>query len=160
MKKILTVCFMFVVFIGMTGCFEPDTDTKEKYKQEQLLQEGAAQAGLPAITRFTDKKLLKMILEKRDQANLQTWTYLVAEQTGKLVFLGRSMGYGVPAATQYTNPMKYYMNGATLPQADPNGLFSPASAEGTWIMMLNPNGKGTEPVYIEPRIIVSPFPLQ
>jgi hypothetical protein len=47
-----------------------------------------------------------------------------------------------------------------LPQADPNGLFSPASAEGTWILMKDPNGKEVKPVYIEPRIIVSPFKLK
>jgi hypothetical protein len=46
-----------------------------------------------------------------------------------------------------------------LPQADPNGLFSPASAEGTWVLLKDPNGKETRPVYIEPRIIVSPFKL-
>jgi hypothetical protein len=87
--------------------------------------------------------------------------------SGKLVFVGESIGYGIPAATQFTNPQKIAekssyqsaMAYAILPQADPNGLFSPASAEGTWIILKDPHGNATKPVYIEPRIIVSPFKL-
>ena len=46
-----------------------------------------------------------------------------------------------------------------VPQADPNGLFSPASADGTWVMCLNPETNQAAPLYVEPRIIVSPFEL-
>ena len=47
-----------------------------------------------------------------------------------------------------------------IPQAEPNGLFSPPSANGTWVLCSNPNKAGeTMPVYIEPNVIVSPFPL-
>lgn len=54
---------------------------------------------------------------------------------------------------------KYRENYATINQADPNGLFSPASAEGTWILMKDPNGDSVKPVYCEPRVICSPFKL-
>jgi hypothetical protein len=47
-----------------------------------------------------------------------------------------------------------------LPQADPNGLFSPTSAEGTWVMCKDPKGGEVKPVYIEPRIVVSPFKME
>jgi hypothetical protein len=86
--------------------------------------------------------------------------------TGKYTFFCTSVGYGIPYATEYTNPQKidYYRVGGgtalgTLPQADPNGLFAPASAEGTWVMCKDPNGPDVKPVYIEPRVIVSPFDL-
>lgn len=100
----------------------------------------------------------------RDQANLVTYTYIVAENTGKLIFLGKTIGYGIPYATQYTNPSKVEWHGSTagytvLPQADPNGLFSPPEAEGTWVMFIIPGTNDVKPVYIEPRVIVSPFPL-
>ena len=128
-----------------------------------MLREATAQTGMPNITNFRERKLLKDILELRDQDGLVTFTYLVAEQTGKLTYLGQSIGYGIPAATQYTNPQKveYYTNSGylSLPQADPNGLFSPASAEGTWVMLKDPQGDKVRPVYIEPRIVVSPFKL-
>jgi hypothetical protein len=55
--------------------------------------------------------------------------------------------------------MKVTTHGHVLPQADPNALFSPQSAESTWVMLLDKNDK-PRPVYFEPRIICSPFPLQ
>ena len=56
--------------------------------------------------------------------------------------------------------MKPHTQGYALPQADPNGLFMPASAEGTWLMLINPKTNQPSPVYIEPRVTVSPFPLE
>ncbi len=122
---------------------------------------------MPAIKNFRERKILKDIIEMRDREGLTTFTYIVAEMTGKLIFLGESVGYGIPAATQYTNPQKVTFAydvkkqhaDVVLPQADPNGLYSPASAEGTWVLMKDPNSKSVKPVYIEPRIIVSPFKL-
>lgn len=120
---------------------------------------------MPNIKNFRERKLLKEIIELRDQDGLVTYTYIVADQTGKLVFLCNSFGYGIPAATQFTNPEVdvFYTTTASahmsMPQADPNGLFSPSSAEGTWVMCGDPHGTKTAPIYVEPRIIVSPFKL-
>lgn len=41
-----------------------------------------------------------------------------------------------------------------------NWFVSPASAEGTWVMCKDPNGSDVKPVYIEPRVIVSPFDME
>ena len=148
------------------------SDSIQRDAQEKLLQEGTAQTGMPAIKNFRERKMLKNILELRDQEGLVTFTYLenltpmvVHGRTalgGKLTYLGESVGYGIPYATEFTNPQKTMegrMQGefTAIAQADPNGLFSPASAEGTWVLMKNPNGRDVQPVYIEPRILVSPF---
>lgn len=141
------------------GCVT--ADDRDQVAQESILEQGRQQAGLPSITHFQEKKRLKQILEMRDQADLQTWTYIVS-MSGELKPLGtnggRSIGFGIPAATQYTSPEKQGHNYQPMPQADPNGLFSPASADGTWVMMVDTKGD-PHPVYVEPRIIVSPFPL-
>lgn len=130
MKSIASISILAVLGLTLTGCIEKSSDYKQREQQERILQEGT------------------------------TYTYTVPEATGHPVFLCNSIGYGLPAATQYTNPEKYERNGATIPQADPNGLFSPDSAEGTWVMCSDPDGSGkTRPVYVEPRIIVSPFKL-
>ncbi|MEK9151293.1 MAG: hypothetical protein AAB547_01535 [Patescibacteria group bacterium] len=141
--------------------WRPTSDDTQRAQQEKMLQEGTAQVGMPAIKNFRERKLLKDILELRDQQGLVTYTYVWNEMQGKLVFFCDSIGYGIPYATQFTNPQKVenYNRSITLPQADPNGLFSPASAEGTWVMCKNPNGKEVRPIYVEPRIIVSPFKL-
>ncbi len=154
---------MLSLTMFMVACGPPSSDEIQQNQQERLLKEATASSGMPAISNFRERRLLKDVLELRDQDGLITYTYLIAEQTGKLVYFGETIGYGIPAATQFTNPQKveYHTGGAyvTLPQADPNSLFSPSSAEGTWVLMKDPNGDKVSPVYVEPRIIVSPFKL-
>ena len=73
-----------------------------------------------------------------------------------------SVGFGLPYSTQFTNPMKVpsHDRGVVLPQADPNGLFSPSSSDGTWVQCVNPKTNKVSVMYVEPRIVVSPFELQ
>lgn len=164
MKKIIVIMLIGVMSLGLFGCGPDETSKdKEARQQEQSQSESISQVGTPSIVNFQEKRIVKEIMELRDQANLSTYTYIVAEQTGQLVLLGHSIGYGIPAATQYSNPQQtVYHNGtAVIAQADPNGLYSPASAEGTWVLLVNPNdSKDVKPVYIEERIIVSQFPLR
>ena len=164
MKYLVLIVSLFLI----TGCGEvkKTSDNIQQEQQEKLLAEGTAQTGMPSITNFRERKMLKDIIELRDQNGLVTYTYLISEQTGKLRFFGETIGYGIPYATQYTSPQKaqlYYGGGGNaynvMPQADPNGLFSPAAAEGTWILMKDPNSTRVLPVYVEPRIVVSPFRL-
>ena len=115
----------------------------------------------PAITNFAEKRMFKDILELRDQMK-PTYTYII-DMNGKPHKICDSLGYGLPYATQYTNPMRVSGGGSAgyvaIPQADPNGLYSPSSADGTWVMCLNPKTKKAEPQYIEPRIITTTYPL-
>lgn len=140
-----------------------DSDHVQRIQQEAILAEGTASVGMPAIKNFRERRLLKDIFEMRDQSGLSTFTYLVNMQ-GSLVLLCQSIGFGIPYATQFSNPQKVgyastNVGVATLPQADPNGLFSPASADGTWVMCKDPHGTDVRPVFVEPRIVVSPFRL-
>jgi hypothetical protein len=70
------------------------------------------------------------------------------------------VGYGLPYATQYSAQHKPW-NGSTYEhgddQAEPNGLFMPASASGTWILLQDSSSKDVKPVYIEPDVVVFPF---
>jgi hypothetical protein len=165
--------FLVLMFCGfafwMVGCnLEKTSDDIQQAQQETLLKEATAQTGMPAIKNFRERKILKDILELRDQDGLITYTYIYSQMTGKFTFLGESIGYGIPYATQYTNPQKVEyassMNNRAradivLPQADPNGLFSPAAAEGTWILMRDPNSGKVRPQYVEDRIAVFTFRL-
>lgn len=171
------ILIALVAFVSMgadgDGCSSHNSshgssDAQQRAQQERILREGTAQTGMPAIRNFRERRLLKSILEMRDQEGLTTFTYTYNEMTGHLVFFCDSIGYGIPYATQYTNPAKledasHGAEGialATLPQADPNGLFSPAAAEGTWVLCKDPAGSDVKPVYVEPRVIVSPFRME
>jgi len=161
-KLVILVALMIATSCLVCGCLEQSSDEIQSQQQEITLKEGTAAVGMPAIKNFRERRLLKDILELRDQDGLATYTYIVCELTGKLIYLGETIGYGIPYAAQYTNPQKLsgdYHDSTALPQADPNGLYSPQSAEGTWVMLKDPNSGKTSPIYVEPRIIVSPFKL-
>lgn len=156
-----------------TGCTETrplkqNADARQAAETRQRLADADKQIGMPDIVNFTERKLARDILELRDQESLSTWTYIV-NLNGERIFLGRSIGYGLPCSVQFTNPEKVEVNhwsgvnGAggyygTLPQADPNGLFMPDGLSATWILLIGPDGEA-HPVYVEPEILVSPFPL-
>jgi hypothetical protein len=161
MKKTLNYfVFMFSVVLLFTACeFTPNSDDIQRRQQEVILKEGTASIGMPAIKNFREKRILKDIIERRDQDGLVTYTYVYSEMQGKYTYIGQSIGYGISAATQFTNPQKSEYSTLALPQADPNGLFSPTSAEGTWIMIYDPAAKEALPQYIESRISVFTYKI-
>jgi len=157
---ILLTCLVPVV---LTGCTEDvSTESIQQNLQEKTTKQAAVSVGMPNIINFTEKRLAKKIYELRDD-KIVTYTYLFSEQTGKKVFFCKSIGYALPYATQYSNPEKRVNTGTSdynynIAQAEPNGLYMPSSAEGTWVNCID--GAGTpQPVYVEPRVIVSPFKL-
>jgi hypothetical protein len=160
MKKLL---FVIPFILALTACKEgAETSSQiERRKQEELSLQAVQSVGMPSIVNFAEKRMMKDILELRDK-NVATTTYLVGINN-QLTKVCDSIGYGLPYATQYTNPQRpvYEVHGnITIPQADPNGLYSPASADGTWVLCVDHKDGKAKPIYIEPRIVVSPFPLQ
>lgn len=136
-----------------------DSNSIQSRQQELILAQITNAVGMPAIVNFAEKRMMKEVFELRDQT-LPTTTY-VMDLYGKLHKVCDLIGYGLPYATEYTNP-KYVASWSShviLPQADPNGLFPPANAEGTWVACTNPATKKAQILYIEPRVVVSPFPL-
>lgn len=165
---------LVVVLCGasQSTCSGPPTSNDlERDAQEKLVSEGNAQVGMPAIINFRERKMMKTILELRDQANFVTYTYLWSDMKGQWIPFCQSVGYPIPYSTQYTaheSEQRYNVRDrggnwaygtAKLPQADPNGLFMPSSAEGTWVLCKDPNGQDVKPVYVEPRAITSPFKM-
>lgn len=158
-KKLVIVGVVFCFCLaGLIGCVE-SSDREQRKATEEALKEAHSQIGMPAIKNYQERKLAKMIFELRDQEDLVCYAYIVSWE-GKLIFIGKCIGFGLPYSVQYTNPMKriFSNSGATIPQADPNGLFMPDGLSATWLMMVDNKGVA-RPVYIEPQIIVSPFPL-
>lgn len=162
MNKFVTLTVLTAAF-ALAGCEPgtPSSDQIQNKKQEELSKAAVQTVGLPAITNFQEKRILKDILELRDRADLTTYTY-VTDMNGNLHKRCDSIGYGIPYATQYTNPERRAVDQygvVTLPQADPNGLFSPASADGTWVLCKIPGSDRVSPTFFEDRVTVSTFPL-
>ena len=161
--KLISIVMLVAALTGC-GSYEESSATQEAKHQEVATKAANMSVGMPAIVNYQEKRILKNILELRDQ-QIKTITYTQDLNAG-LHKLCDSVGYGIPYATQFTNPQvdTFYTSASsahvTLPQADPNGLYSPASADGTWVMCLDPTTSKLAPVYVEPHVIVSPFPLQ
>ena len=165
---LLVVCSF--VFLGIDGCGTKEVENKADQIQAKLtataMAEAQRQVGMPNIVNFQQRKLMKMIYELCDKEDLICYAYIKSDYQGKLFFIGKCIGFGIPFSAQFTNPEKIahqrtYDGGSfgTLPQADPNGLFMPTSSSATWLMMIDPETNKPRPVYIEPEIVVSPFPL-
>lgn len=145
----------------------PTSDERAAKQQEIALENASQRIGIAHVNNFTEKALANRIVEMRDQPNLATYTYMQG-MDGRLICLGRSIGFGLPYATQTSSPQKIVNNrydnnsnsayDGPMPQAEPNGLFMPDNAEGTWVVLIAPDGTPT-PTYIEPRVTVSTFAL-
>ena len=160
----LVLCGL-LVFCGFDdgGCNDapqPNADKQQQAQQERMSQQSNAEIGMPGITNYEEKRIMRRLYEMRD-SNIATYTYIL-DMNGNLHHLCDSMGYGMPYATQFSNSEKlvnpYGQQYMTMPQSEPNGLFMPSSAEGTWVICASNAGKFT-PMYVEPRILVSPFRL-
>jgi hypothetical protein len=164
MNKVI-IASAFALFLAGCEDVKPSSDKVQREQQEAIAMQATMSVGMPAIVNFSEKRLLKDIFELRDKM-VPTYTYLVGEQAG---IIGEkicdSLGYGIPYATQFTNPQKiaaqaHQVGYAVLPQADPNGLFSPAQADGTWVMCKVPGSDKIMPQFIEPKIITLTFPKE
>lgn len=171
MKKILFGIIVTILLISMFGCYDGETrtttDAKIQKQQEVQQAELNNQIGLPDIVNWAEKKNMKYIYELRDRTDLICYLYTKSEITGKYIYEGECMGYGIPYSTQYSNPEKVVNHEevlneglideptGNLPQCEPNGLFMPTSSSATWVIRLSDKGE-PKVEYYEPTIVVSP----
>jgi len=159
------VSLVLMAALTVVGCEnrQPEADRIQSEQTAQMMAELQRQVGMPNVTNWQQKKLMKLVYELCDKENLITYAYIKSDYQGKLMFIGKCIGFGIPFSAQYTNPERItrVQSGTYIgmPQPDPNGLFMPTSSSATWLMMIDPETGSPRPVYIEPEIVVSPFPL-
>jgi hypothetical protein len=164
--SLLAIGVVSVLLIACSKDVSASADSLEKSGTDQITTQAARKVGTPGIVNFFEKDMLRVLYELRDNPKYTTYTY-VRDMNGHMHFLCNSIGFGIPYATQFSNPQKSVKENGVLehpvylsmPQAEPNALFSPSSADGTWVLCLNPNENKIAPVYEENRITASPFKL-
>lgn len=144
-----------VAAVLLAGC-QSESDITQAEQQEQLMKEAGAQTGMPNIRNFAERKMVKRILEMRDDARLSTYTYFYSPFRG-LRKLCDSLGYPLPYATQYTNPQKVLNHALVVSQADPNGLYAPSSSRASWVLCKVPGQQEAAVVYAEPDLMTFPY---
>lgn len=181
--KLGSIMTLSVVWL-LAGCYGTvqSNDSKIAQQQERQQAEGDAQVPPPAIVNWNEKRMAKMIQEKRDTPNLATWTY-TKNMDGKYTFVCESIGYGLPYNTRANNPQHYEFvstrTGASgngtyytddqgnrlwgthelVSQPEPNGLFIPDSSKGTWNLCKDPKTGKPDVTYQEEDIAVFPYKL-
>ncbi len=162
MKKLM----MIPLLLLLAGCDAlPTGDKDTTQKQQAITDQAKSQVGFPGVTKFTEKRIVKKLYELRDR-NIETYTYL-RDMQGHLWHVCDSIGYPLPYGVQFTAPERPALYSETsehgnlaLPQPEPNGLFMPPTAEGTWIFCIDENKPADpQPLYVEERVLVSPFKL-
>ena len=150
-----------LLFISILGCEEKSNADRDQARKTEAMQQAANQSvGMPNITNWTEKRFAKLIYELKDQ-EVTTYSYFM-DMKGGLHFLCESVGYGLSASIQYSNPEKVIRRDGVygiLPQPEPNGLFMPEGLAATFVLCSDGKG-GVRPVYSEPELIVSPFKLK
>lgn len=170
--QIVILIIIITILISFGACTSWDGTTSVDKQQKELQEESQAEMfvaikGIPDVKNWTEAKTLKEIIEDRDDPKLICYWYLYNEHTGLLMFQGKCKGYGIPYSTQFTNPEKVVdceeelgeglidEPTDTLPQAEPNGLFTSGSSTATWVNAISEDGKTSAVEYVEPLIIVS-----
>lgn len=162
LKKFIAIIVAMAMTLLLSGCprGEKNYDAEQRMQTERMANQAAQTVGMPNIVNFTEKRFAKLIMELRDQ-EITTYSYFM-DMNGNLHFLCESIGYGLNASIQYSNPERKitgHSSISTIPQPEPNGLFMPEGLAATYVLCSDGNG-GVKPVYSEPELIVSPFPLQ
>lgn len=168
MKRTTVIGLLFVapLVMGASECSgkgESEGQKREATATQQLMDQASTAVGMPAIVNFHEKRMLKMLYELRDRADIVTYTYYVDLQGRRhKVCPTTSIGYGIPFSAQFTAPSRdvdWYENTGTIMQPEPNGLYMPDSTSATWVMCLDPKKNEPVPVYVEPAVMVSPFQM-
>lgn len=159
-KRIVTLIVLMVVMSVMvlSGCMEDSVDSQQAQDSEAILAEAYRIVGMPNIKNFFELKMAREVLEKCDDVDLVTYLY-TQNLEGKLIYMGRGIGFGVPYSVQFTNPERIARSGsstgyAILPQADPSGLFKPDGLSATWYMLIDEETGESYVEYYEQDIIV------
>ena len=93
MKKFLFL-LPFIAVLAACNEHKPTSNEIEHAKQEEISRRGVETVGMPAIVNFAEKRMMKDIIELRDQMK-PTYTYIV-DMNGKTHKLCDSLGYGLP----------------------------------------------------------------
>lgn len=156
-KRMIAIILLAVLCIGcLTGCSDSSSYRDNQYSEE-MKEQIANAIGYPDLVNFFEYAQLKEIYELRDDPNLICYWYTKCEYTGKWVYEGKCIGYGIPYSASITSPDKVYYNssGTVVSQAEPNGIYTNGlTTSATWILTVDEKGNIT-PDYVEQPIRVT-----
>ncbi len=160
----LTFMLGFVVVMcagaGGNSCSQtPDSAAqREQYSQNRQMDQFLRNQPVPSFDWSLERHMMIELYSARQHATT-TFSVVQSEFTGHVLWSCPSIGFPLPYATQLTNPSQVVFAhhptehdaAGVVAQQEPNGLFTPATADGTWVPCVDEHGKIT-PVYEERRV--------
>ena len=160
-KKLLAVGVIGLLMTSvLVGCSDvSSTSSAEKEYTAEIKQQIFDMYGMPNISNGYEYAQLKEIYELRDDPNLICYWYTKNDMTGKFVYQGKCVGYGIPYSASLTAPeipdYYSYEDNAVLMQAEPNGIYTNGvTSSATWILTVDEEGN-IKPTYVESEITVT-----
>lgn len=154
-KISVLVCVLLITLsVLLAGC---DANSQESQSVREQQQQYVTGQPVPQFDWSLERHVMVELYKARNSA-VSTYSVVYSQYRGSISFACPSIGYPIPGGTQLTNPDAYYATGAVLPQAEPNGLFSPTTSAGTYVMCVNTDGS-ISPVYIEENVMTFPYPV-
>lgn len=162
LKKILLIVSLLFVIVIVSGCESNEADKKESNRVEEQQNIYVDSQPIPTFDWSLERHIFVELYKARNNA-VQTYSYIRNWQ-GEVVFSCKSIGFPLPANMQLSNPERKMCNystnceGSTIPQAEPNGLFSSPSTVGTYVFCVNSDGT-ISPSYFEAEVETHLSPL-
>lgn len=158
-RTILSLTFLVAVLAACTPSAERQDNTRVQDQQAHY----ATTQPVPFFDYSLDRDVLIQIYESKNEAR-QTST-VIESFSGELLFSCPSIGYGIAADVQITNPLapfrhstESWSEGVTVEQPEPNGLFSSKNTDATYVLCVRDNGD-VAPIYTEEKVTVFPFAI-
>ena len=155
---ILAVAVLLVV----SGCKETQTTRDAKAVERQQSQISKSQP-VPAYNWSLERHLVIQLYNIR---NMKAVTHSVwRSDRGLIEGDCASIGFGIPYDTSLTNPLTAKDFGVSarvlkvVEQPEPNSIFASKNTAATWVMCAGKTG-GIEPIYIETKVTVYPYPIK
>ena len=155
MKKLILVGLLLVLFASVAGC--ANTDDRVEMQVEQQQQQYVNAQPVPQFDWSLERHVMIELYKARNNA-VSTYSITYSDFRGVITWGCPSIGYPIPGGTQLTNPEKVEYASVTLPQPEPNGLYTPGTSAGTYVMCVNLDGT-VSPVYVEDYVRAYPYPV-
>ena len=147
--------------LSVSACYK---ESKESQYTNDIKNQMIEMYGFPNVNNFFEYSQLKVIYEMRDNPNLICYWYTKNDMSGKWIYQGTCIGYGIPYAASITSPesMQRWTDAydyEKLPLSEPSGLYVDGlSTTATWILSTNGDGE-IHPIYVESEITVSTYKM-
>lgn len=158
---------LVVLALAITACAASSEREVSRAVERQQAHYTTVQP-IPFFDFSFERDVLIQLYNARNEAR-QTFSVITSQGTGTIIFTCPSVGDGIAADQQLTNPLAPFRSGGegsidisegtVIEQAEPNGVFSSKNTDATYILCILDNGD-VAPVYTEQKVTSFPFEVE